>query len=106
MKTFNIPLVDIDFYIYVGEKEWEKFKNDSITNGAEESRKEVYPGKESGRAGGSWIWFDSKKDTNTIIHELSHFIDDLLKYLRTNDGEFRAYLTGWVIDNVLKWVKL
>jgi len=103
MKKFTIPLVDKVFYIYVGEKEWEQFKNDSIDNGANESRNEPYPGEESGRAGGSWIWIDALTDTQTLYHELSHFIDHLMKYLGSNDDEFRAYLTSWVMHNVLKW---
>ena len=104
MKTFRIPLVDKVFYIYVGEKEWEHFKKDSIRSGADESLDEPYPGKDSGRAGGSWIWVDNVKDRNLVIHELTHFVDHLLAYLHSNDEEFRAYLTAWVIDNVLKWV--
>ena len=106
MKEFKIPLIDKVFYIYVGEKEWEQFKKNSIKNGADENLNEPYPGEDSGRAGGSWIWIDNKKDRNLIIHELSHFVDQLLNYLHTHDGEFRAYITAWVIDNVLKWAKV
>ena len=69
------------------------------------AEKNPYPGKDTGRAGGSWIWVDSKKDTNTLIHELTHFIDDLLIHLNTEDREFKAYLTAWIIDTVLRWAK-
>ena len=63
-----------------------------------------YPGKDSGRAYGGWLWIDNGKDRNTVIHELSHLIDDIMVLVHTDDTEFRAYLTGWIMDNVLKWI--
>ena len=104
MKKFIIPLVDKVFYIYFGEDEWEKFKTITIKEGVDKKMKNAdCPTENSGRAYGSWIWVYELKDSLTLIHELSHFIDSLMETVKSNDTEFRAYLTGWIIDTVLKW---
>lgn len=103
MKRFVIPLIDKHLYIYVGESEWKSYYK-VVNKEVPDTLKKPYPGKDSGRAYGSWVWVDVK-DRNLLIHELSHFIDDTLDFVDIKDHEFRAYLTAWVIDTVLKWVE-
>lgn len=105
MKTFTIPLIEKTFDIYVGVKEWEKFKQDTIKEGATANIDMPVPPKGSGKSWGGWIWISDLKERRTIIHELSHLIDDTMNDLHTNDTEFRAYITMWVIDTVLRWAK-
>ena len=106
MKTFCVPLVQSVFSIYYGEEGWERFKRAAITSGAyEESPDAPYPGKNTGRAFGSRIWVWSLSDRGTLIHELSHFIDDLMSFLHSTENEFRAYCTAWIIDTVLTWAE-
>ena len=106
MKTFRVPLVENIFHIYCGEDGWEQFKRASIKTGAHgESLDAPCPGKNTGRSFGSRIWVWSLSNQGTLIHELSHFIDDLMDFLHSTDSEFRAYCTGWVIDTVLTWAR-
>ena len=104
MKVFHIPLVSKILYIYSGPDEWEKFKKITIKEGVDIKMKSAAcPVGGSGRTYGSWIWVYALKDRPTLIHELSHFIDSLMETLGTNSSEFRAYLTEWIMDTVLKW---
>lgn len=105
MKTFNIPLIEKTFDIYVGVKEWEKFKHDTVKEGANKYKDLPVPEMGSGRSWGGWIWMSTLKDRRLIVHELSHLIDDTMNDLHTDDSEFRAYITMWVIGNVLEWAK-
>ena len=105
MKHFKIPLIEKTFDIYVGKDEWEKFKHDTIKEGATESINIPLPSKGSGKAWGGWVWISDLKDRQLVIHELSHLIDDTMEDLHSKDTEFRAYITMWVIDNVLKWIE-
>jgi len=103
MKRFKVPLVNIALVIYSGEDEWERFKTQTIKKGAAESLKTKCPSG-GGRAWGSWLWVYNIHDSNTLYHELSHFIDDTMDDLHSKDTEFRAYITGYVYENVIKWV--
>ncbi len=103
MKKFEIPLIEKTFYIYVGKDEWEKYKKDVIKEGGETKPDALWPGKNAGQADGGWIWIDNTKDKNLIYHELSHLIDDVMVLINTKDREFRAFITAWVNDTVLKW---
>ena len=104
MKTFHIPLIKKRLYVYSGEGDWELFKRASIKAGAyEESLDASCPGEGTGRSFGSWIWVWGISDIATLIHELSHFLDDLMANLHSTDSEFRAFCTEWVITSVLVW---
>ena len=106
MKTFYVPLVVATFRIFSGKSEWEKFRRAAIKTGANKDYADTpCPGKGAGRAYGGAIWVESLSDEGTLIHELSHFIDDLMEFLKSDDSEFRAYCTEWVFVNVLEWAK-
>jgi len=104
MTTFTIPLIGKIFYIYVGKKEWHKYR---IDVSKEDSKIDMgeYPGEDSGRSNGGWIWIDNTKDKNLIYHELSHLIDDVMELINSHDKEFRAYISAWIYDSVLRWAK-
>lgn len=106
MKTFRVPLIEKILHIYSGKDEWEQFKRASIKAGAyQESLDAPCPGEGTGRSFGSWIWVQCLSDRETLIHELSHFLDDMMLNLSSSDSEFRAYCTAWVIDTVLTWAR-
>jgi len=107
MKTFHIPLVDRIFYIYVGPGEWHKWlkaidgagaKQDKYTNG------DKVPGKGCGRCYGSWIWVHDPIYTESLVHELTHFVCDLMENMGSSDEELRCLISGWVVSHVLDWV--
>lgn len=104
MKKFCIPIVDKDIYIYVGKEEYVKFIKAIKSEGAVfKDGEEIEDDPSGGRCYGSWIWYEDLGDINTIAHELSHFLDNLFATIGSNDTEFRAYVTGYVMEKVLLW---
>ncbi len=106
MKAFRIPLVDMALRVYVGAREWRSFLKAVTDHGAAREDKDdpkEPPGKGSGRSWGGWVWVEGLEDTNCLVHELSHFLTDTMAALHSEDGEFRAYITGWVVSAVLEW---
>lgn len=106
MKQFKIPLIDKQFRIYIGQREWEAFCKYCVFLGMDKNNVEKKaPIGGSGRCWGGAIWVNRIKDRPTLFHELSHFIDDLMGMIDKNQekGEFRAYLTEWVYEKSLLW---
>lgn len=104
MNTFTIPLVNKKLFIYVGKAEWSILDIEAQKDGALPLRSyddEAHEG--AGRHFGSHVWVDNLDRADVLIHELSHYIDEVMGELRTNDTEFRAWITEWVITNVLEW---
>lgn len=104
IKKFTVPLVDVTFYIYVGANEWKAWKKEVVKQGANDNQPEKCPGEGTGRTWCSWIWLNELDGWELVAHELSHFEDELMNHLHTNDTEFRAFLAGWISDTVLSWV--
>ena len=106
MRTYHIPLVGKVFSVYCGSEEWARCKRAAIKAGAfKEVLDKTNPETCAGRAFGGWIWVRDISDRSTLIHELSHLLDDLMESLNSTDSEFRAYCTEWVIDKVLTWTE-
>lgn len=103
MKRFTIPLVEKCFIIYCGKEEWEKFRDITNKEGANGDILSPSPKRTEGRYYGGRIWVYDIKDKKTLLHELSHLIDDAMLTLNSDDTEFRAYLTEWVYMAVLKY---
>lgn len=105
MKTFNIPIYNRRFRIYVGEQEREKFYKTIKEMGSDddeidESRNDK---AQMGISYGSEMWVHDKADAATIIHELSHCIDSfMLGFLDSDNTEVRAYFTEYLMVRVLK----
>lgn len=51
------------------------------------------------------IWVKSWDNTRTILHEVVHCVDDLMKCLTITDGEFRAYYTDWLYNEIVVGLK-
>lgn len=94
----EIPLVDIDLFIFVGKFELEEFKKE-----INKDNKEWIPDeKMSGYTAENYIWLYEYK-RKTLIHELIHFLDWLYLYVGCeNESEFKAFLGEWIIDNAIK----
>lgn len=103
IKRFTIPLIEKNFFIYSGKDEWERFRKITIKEGADEELTSPCPKKGSGRCFRGHIWVFTLKDKRILIHELSHLLDDIMLTVGSEDTEFRAYLTEWIMFKVLEW---
>jgi len=105
MKAFVIPLINRRLCIYVGSKGWLDFaKAYRRESGEEVSETPIVTGN-CGRSFGAHVWVSNLKHQGTLIHELSHAIDEAMEVVGSQDTEFRAYVTAWVLVNVLKWAR-
>lgn len=105
MKRIDIPLVDKSLWIWIGPEEWKKFQKAAAKNKCLSGTDNPLPEGESGRAWGSDIWVNDKKDINTVFHETQHFLHDLFEYLGcTKETEFKAYLAAEVHEQILRWL--
>jgi len=104
LKKFMIPLINRQVNIYVGPNEWKAWKRrvESMGPIANPELLEKVPDGDSGRTYGSIIWVNML-NRNTLIHELSHFLDCLFSILDSADTEFRAYTTAYIITAVTQW---
>jgi len=105
MRTIKIPLVDRIIIIYSGKNEWKKYctvvnKKGCVDVGPNTCYEDIM-----GRCYGSWVFVHDIKDTATLIHEMSHFIDELMKNIGTDDTEFRAYITEYIMMKVIELSK-
>ena len=58
-----------------------------------------------GLAFGPYIWIRSKKDKNTVFHEVQHSLDALFEVLGADEeSEFKAYIAGHVNEKVFEWL--
>ncbi len=106
MKTFHIPLIDRVLYIYVGHDEWVAWFQATIKAGAkpdEYNTIDTRPGEGAGRSCGRRIWVYNLNDRQCLLHELVHYIQNLMEQLCVTDEEFRCILSGWLIDHVMQW---
>lgn len=52
------------------------------------------------------IVLGSRVDYNTIVHEISHVVDEVSSYIEDDlKGEARAYLSGYLMDHVINYCK-
>lgn len=49
-----------------------------------------------------FVFFPLSPSINTIAHESSHAVDRLMSYIGADDGEVKAYLIGYLVDEILK----
>ena len=105
MKRFHVPLIEVTVFVHVGASEWASFLKAVWRKGALKlDRDDVNnPSKSGGRAWGGWLWVSDIQDTNTLMHEVSHVLDNTMGLIDSNDTEFRAYIAGWLISSVLEW---
>lgn len=52
----------------------------------------------------SWVIYPTKPDKGTVIHELVHVVENIMRQYSFQDEELRAYLMGYLTNKVLqKW---
>jgi len=105
-RTFTIPLINVDVTVFSGERGWKQFLAIIAEGGVKNfdgSEVEQMPdGLDSGRHWGSYLWVASIEKTGTLFHEASHLIDDCMRHVCSDDGEFRAYITEYVLNALMK----
>jgi hypothetical protein len=100
LKTFTVPLIDMPVHVYVGPSEWGRWLRDCTAEGMDG---DLDCPEGGGRTFASRVWIVDASEDELIYHELSHAVDNLLHLIGTRDGEFRAYITGWLMSAVAGW---
>jgi hypothetical protein len=49
-----------------------------------------------------WMIFNKKPDLRTIAHESMHVVDRMCEAYNIYDTEFRAYLIGYLVEQITK----
>lgn len=105
MKKFNIPLIDYNFFIYSGKKEWPLWIEAIKKDGCSDESVNVKEVPDGGRCFGSWIWVSNSNYKELVYHEVQHFLDLLFEHLGCEkEREFKANLAANVIKQVHKWI--
>ncbi len=95
MKKIKVAVYNLDVRMYIGKKEAKEFEKISGVK-IEDSRGCVY---------GSDVYFKKKKPSiNTIAHEASHLAYEILYSRGVNDEEARAYLTGYLVEQIVNLI--
>lgn len=107
IKKIFVPLIEKEVILHIGQESWNKFVKDTKAKGRKSKASDdesIPPGEGSGRTWGSWVWVHDLKDTNTLIHEILHFLDDTYTFVACEDEtEFKAYIGAHVLTKVLEW---
>lgn len=99
MKRFTVPLIGMHVDIYVG------VERDAWRAAIEAAGcKEISPDQTDGETYDSMVWVQELRRP-LVLHELSHVVDNLMEYVGSDDIEFRAYIWGWLGEEVLKWME-
>lgn len=105
MKVFNIPLIEEDFTVYVGSKEYLKWRNEIIEGGFTHAIAISPPESfNSGRQYLGLIWINGY-NIEVLFHEVQHFLDELFTIKDIEDErEFKARIAGNVHKQITKWI--
>ena len=97
MRVLTIPLVELPVYVYVGPKEWKRWVADCMAEGMD-AEDECPDG--GGMTYGGRIWLADTTSDVLLYHEGSHAVDNAMDSIGTDDGELRAYITGWLMSKL------
>lgn len=111
MKKIRVPIIDVDIELYEGDDEWNKYKKVILkyTQNSEFIKEvlksEVPESSAEGRAYGSMIWVKTRKNVNTVFHEIAHSLSAVYETRRFSDEEeFKAYIAGYVYEKAFEWI--
>ncbi len=106
MKKFHVDMIDVDVYVYVGEKEFNRYirKTGGMKEFKEQIGEDFVVGVDfSGLTRGSVMWVN-ELEASVIYHELAHVHDHIMESLHAEDeSEFKAYLSEYLHSVVMKW---
>ena len=111
MKQFIVPLIGTHFSVYVGEKEWEKWRKDILSRLDADDKMDPFegekkcPGPGNGRCIAACIWV-YEPTLNLVLHEACHCVDQIVEHIGAKGIEFPAYIGEYVHATLLKHLKL
>ena len=100
MKTFTIPLIGAKLCLYEGQAEYDAWVAEIRRRGADMTNLHPPVAKDAGRSYGTWMWVSDKIHRDTLLHEISHFLDSVMKEY---EDEWRAYTAEYIEEAVLNW---
>lgn len=90
MKKIYINIFDLTIYLYTGKGEIEKYIKKSKSMGYKSHASGM------GEVSGFVMWIRDKGNLPIFVHEISHLVDNTLKYYNLKGGEIRAFLTEFL----------
>lgn len=107
MRKIKLPIVGRELRIYYGAKEFEDYKKACIALGlSKEDAQQLNPNHFSGHCVSDVLWVKDPKDMIVIIHEMTHLIDNLIENIGLEGVEIKAYLTEWLMVEILGGQKI
>lgn len=98
VKRITVPLFNIDVLLYTGDKGRKAIEKDAGTKVSSTAL---------GCVSGSSVWFkDAKPSVNSVAHEASHLAYEITTHIGVKDEETRAYITGFVTQEICKYLKI
>jgi len=100
----RIPVVGIDFWLFSGVKEWDKYIKEAKGLGFDNEDLGEMPEGNCGRCALAVVWVYSAKDEGTIYHEMSHLCDNIMAHMEAEkEKEFKAYILSWITKRSMKY---
>ena len=107
MRIIKIPVISREVRLFYGMKEYPAYQKAMVSMGDNEEDVKKIKGEDYfGHCYAEVLWVKNKDDIPTLIHELSHLIDNILSALNIRDGETRAYLLEWLIVEIIGGQKI
>jgi len=98
-KSFTVPMTEITITVCFGEENKKYFSDH-----AREEHEALFSSSPLGLSNGSVIWVKTVGKYADLFHECSHAIGSIMGFLGADkEEEFKAYITGWLLDKILTW---
>jgi hypothetical protein len=111
MKKFTIPILEYNYFVYFGIKEFNKWKTTIKTIYKDDIEKckdidKIDINDIDGAVDAiNHIYIGDTNSVEIIAHEIFHFIKNLEEVLGADgEEEFQAYLMGFVFEQVYKYI--
>ena len=95
MNKLYVGLFDLTIYLYFGKSEIKRY--------IKKSKKMGYKSHASGlgEVSGFILWVRYKNNESTLIHEISHLVDNIIDHYSLVGGEIRAFLLEFLYRSII-----
>ena len=100
IKKFILPLFEIEFAFYIGEKERKKFLKIASKKDTPE-REEFMHSEAEGITNGTYMFIKDINCLGSVVHELHHVAHNITDFLGIHDEETEAYVQQYMMGQYL-----